>query len=157
MKVVSADFATQPAPDMLQALGKVLVRAAQVEHLLRLLIKDLTKSTYHDGMSRTQFRSSLSALERKLLALLQDKKYPRVQALTPAEQAELAQIITSIKTCSTLRNALFHTCWAANFQGAVPSAFDEFHASAAQLMTQIEAFRQPRYHDKDSHTTYEPW
>lgn len=157
MKVVSADFATQPAAEMLQALGKVLVRAAQVEHLLRLLIKDLTKSTYHDGMSRTQYRSSLSALERKLLALLQDKKYPRVQALTSAEQAELAQIMAGIKTCSTLRNALFHTCWAANFQGAVQPVFDDFHTCCAQLMTQIEAFRQPRYHDQDSYITYQPW
>lgn len=63
MPVDEIDFDALPAEKLLLSLGKVLARASQAEHLLRLLIKDLSGKTYGDGMMKTHRNSNLGSLK----------------------------------------------------------------------------------------------
>lgn len=50
MPIAKVDFNVVPNEDILISLGKVLVRASQTEHSLRLLIKELAGKAYGEGM-----------------------------------------------------------------------------------------------------------
>lgn len=158
------DFNIKPKKKILIKLGLVAARASQVEHLLRLLIKDLSEKNFNGGLEITDEKSNLEALKRKIEKII---KKPSKQEntdesdlkpiLSDEVESHLKPILTDIEKLAKIRNNIIHTRWSRLSNSIADKDFDDFHTCCAQLMTQIEAFRQPRYHDKDSYTTYESW
>ena len=147
MPIANVDFNTVPEDELLVSLGKVLVRASQTEHSLRLLIKDLAGRAYGEGMAKTNKSSNLGSLKDCLCSMVGTGQYSRIRALDAAGLKKLRKIMSDTIAVAELRNRICHTCWAVGAKKVPDEVLSDFHKKAAKLMNSVEEFRHPRFHE----------
>lgn len=142
---------------VLAQLGEVLTKSSLVEFYLRLLIKDIHGKGYDAGMSLTSEASNFDRIKRVWLDI-KEGKIDKITGFSDSDTKEVESLIEK-RACAWagIRNSIHHSLWMADAttgelvttcKKPPKKEFERFFETSGILISKIEGYRRPRFHDK---------